>query len=218
MLAFAITIHKSQGLSVRTAIVDAGSTNFGPGMVYVALSRVTSLSGLHLIDLNKTKIACDHKAVDEYNRLRRLYAPHLGAIRPEGRTGRMCAHQHQTRQKRRKRTQDLQRNHTEKITKKSRAEDGTTTIDHHQQDHTAAETNANINNNYNEVTTDVSLHTFDCRQINSLDETFQMATCSRLNLELCPVMESVMTQNKLQLLSSLSTTSTATRPSEKLFI
>ena len=77
MLAFAITIHKSQGLSVRTAIVDAGPTNFGPGMVYVALSRVTSLSGLHLIDLNKAKITCDHKAIEEYNRLRQLYAPHL---------------------------------------------------------------------------------------------------------------------------------------------
>jgi len=51
MLAFAIKIHKSQGLSLNTAIVDAGPTNFGCGMVYVALSKVTSLGGLHLIDL-----------------------------------------------------------------------------------------------------------------------------------------------------------------------
>jgi len=55
MLVFAITIHKSQGLSLTHAIVDAGSTNFGAGMVYVALSRVTSLDVLHLIDFGKKK-------------------------------------------------------------------------------------------------------------------------------------------------------------------
>ena len=33
-LAFAITIHKSQGLSLQCAIVDAGSRCFSPGMIY----------------------------------------------------------------------------------------------------------------------------------------------------------------------------------------
>jgi len=80
MLAFAITIHKSQGLSHENAIVDAGSTNFGPGMIYVALSRVTSLNGLHLTDLDRSKINCHQKAIKEYNRLRQLYAPHLGTL------------------------------------------------------------------------------------------------------------------------------------------
>ena len=61
MLAFAITIHKSQWLSLQTAIVDAGSTNLGPGMVYVALSRVTTLQGLHLIDLNREKYSVTRK-------------------------------------------------------------------------------------------------------------------------------------------------------------
>jgi len=50
MPAFAITIHKCQGLSLQTAILDAGPATFGPGMIYVGLSRVTSLRGLHLID------------------------------------------------------------------------------------------------------------------------------------------------------------------------
>ena len=49
-------------------------------MVYVALSRVTSLDGLHLIALDKSKITCDKKALEEYNRLRRKFAPHLGEI------------------------------------------------------------------------------------------------------------------------------------------
>jgi len=73
MPAFAITIHKSQGLSLQSAIVDAGPSSFGSGMVYVALSRVTALSGLHLIALDRSRIKCDRKAIDEYNRLRRLY-------------------------------------------------------------------------------------------------------------------------------------------------
>jgi nucleoside-triphosphatase THEP1 len=46
-LAWAITIHKSQGLTFDKAIIDAGSS-FAPGQVYVALSRLTSLDGLIL--------------------------------------------------------------------------------------------------------------------------------------------------------------------------
>ena len=46
-LAWAITIHKSQGLTFEKAIIDAGDA-FAPGQVYVALSRCTSLSGMVL--------------------------------------------------------------------------------------------------------------------------------------------------------------------------
>jgi hypothetical protein len=46
-LAWAITIHKSQGLTFEKAIIDAGDS-FAPGQVYVALSRLTSLKGLVL--------------------------------------------------------------------------------------------------------------------------------------------------------------------------
>lgn len=46
-LAWAITIHKSQGLTFQKAIIDAGDS-FAPGQVYVALSRLTSLEGLVL--------------------------------------------------------------------------------------------------------------------------------------------------------------------------
>lgn len=50
-LAWAVTIHKSQGLTFEKAAVDVGSA-FAPGQVYVALSRLTSLKGLIL----KTKV------------------------------------------------------------------------------------------------------------------------------------------------------------------
>lgn len=46
-LAWAITIHKSQGLSFEKAVIDAGKA-FAPGQVYVALSRCTSLEGMVL--------------------------------------------------------------------------------------------------------------------------------------------------------------------------
>ncbi|MEO6548240.1 MAG: helix-turn-helix domain-containing protein [Ferruginibacter sp.] len=46
-LAWAITIHKSQGLTFERAIIDAGEA-FAPGQVYVALSRCTSLEGMVL--------------------------------------------------------------------------------------------------------------------------------------------------------------------------
>ena len=46
-LAWAITIHKSQGLTFEKAIIDAGSA-FAPGQVYVALSRCTKLEGIVL--------------------------------------------------------------------------------------------------------------------------------------------------------------------------
>ncbi len=46
-LAWAVTIHKSQGLTFEKAVIDAGAA-FAPGQVYVALSRLTSMDGLML--------------------------------------------------------------------------------------------------------------------------------------------------------------------------
>jgi ATP-dependent DNA helicase PIF1 len=45
-LAWAITVHKSQGLTLDKAVIDLGEVDFTPGLSFVAMSRVKRLSGL----------------------------------------------------------------------------------------------------------------------------------------------------------------------------
>lgn len=68
ILAFCLTIHKCQGCSLDSAIIDIGYSTFGFHSVYVALSRVRSLEGLYLKSFIPSKIQVDPKAIEFYSK------------------------------------------------------------------------------------------------------------------------------------------------------
>lgn len=72
ILAWAITIHKSQGLTLERVHLDLGSGAFETGQTYVALSRCRSLETLSLErPIKSSDIRIDRKAKAFYDALRR---------------------------------------------------------------------------------------------------------------------------------------------------
>ena len=67
-LAWAITVHKSQGMSLDAAEMDL-SKAFVAGQGYVALSRVRALSGLKLMGLNDTALKVNNEVLEFDNEL-----------------------------------------------------------------------------------------------------------------------------------------------------
>ncbi|ARR75030.1 ATP-dependent DNA helicase PIF1-like protein, partial [Mimivirus AB-566-O17] len=63
ILAYAITIHKSQSLTLENARIDLARC-FADHMVYVALSRVKSLDGLYLESFDASKVMVDKKTLE----------------------------------------------------------------------------------------------------------------------------------------------------------
>jgi len=72
ILAWALTIHKSQGATLDAAEIDAGRGIFECGQTYVALSRVKSLNGLYLTSFDATKIRINKKVKDYYEVLKSI--------------------------------------------------------------------------------------------------------------------------------------------------
>jgi ATP-dependent DNA helicase PIF1 len=66
MLAYSVTIHKSQSLSLKEAVLDLDDC-FCNHMVYVALSRIKSLDGVYLKSFNEKKITINEKLLEYIN-------------------------------------------------------------------------------------------------------------------------------------------------------
>ena len=69
ILAWAITIHKSQGSTLELAEIDIGNGIFECGQSYVALSRVKDINGLYLTSFNPHKIKINKKVQEFYKQL-----------------------------------------------------------------------------------------------------------------------------------------------------
>lgn len=68
-LAYAVTIHKSQGSSLDCALIDIGSGIFEFGQSYVALSRLRSLEALYVYDFNPRAFRAHPKVKQFYQQL-----------------------------------------------------------------------------------------------------------------------------------------------------
>lgn len=69
LLAYAVTVHKSQGSTLDCAQIDLGMTIFTVGQAYTALSRVKSLDALSIVTFDPDRIMASPLVVDFYNKI-----------------------------------------------------------------------------------------------------------------------------------------------------
>lgn len=67
VISYASTIHKCQGMTLNSAVVDLKNV-FANHMIYVALSRVKNLDGLKLVNFNQKKIKINKETLEFYNK------------------------------------------------------------------------------------------------------------------------------------------------------
>jgi len=71
MLGWAVTIHKSQGLTLESVKIDLGRGSFAPGQTYVALSRCRSIENLSLAKpISMNDVIADPRILEFYSSLR----------------------------------------------------------------------------------------------------------------------------------------------------
>lgn len=76
ILCWSSTVHKLQGTTLEKEVANLGNRLFAPGQAYVALSRVKTLDGLKIEELDCSKLlgkkVCNEKSLAEMERLRKL--------------------------------------------------------------------------------------------------------------------------------------------------
>lgn len=69
-LAWALSVHKSQGMTISNGLEISLAKVFETGQAYVALSRATSLTNVKIIDFNPSNIVVDNDALNFYKQLK----------------------------------------------------------------------------------------------------------------------------------------------------
>lgn len=69
-LAYALTIHKSQGCTLDYAVLDLGQSIFADGQAYVALSRCRNIKGLFISNFSRNSIVANKEALNYDNKIR----------------------------------------------------------------------------------------------------------------------------------------------------
>ena len=82
-LAYASTIHKLQGSTLDSALIDIGSGIFEYGQAYVALSRVRSLDSLYVYDFNPVSFKVHPKVKDFYKNIKDILVIGPEVIEPD---------------------------------------------------------------------------------------------------------------------------------------
>lgn len=77
-LAWALTVHKSQGMTLDAAEIDLSKT-FEAGQGYVALSRIKSIEGLRLMGLNEVALQVDELVTEKDKEMKKI--SHLNALK-----------------------------------------------------------------------------------------------------------------------------------------
>lgn len=68
-LAYALTIHKAQGASLDSALIDVGESTFEYGQAYVALSRVRSMESLYIFDIKASAFRANPSVTGFYRKI-----------------------------------------------------------------------------------------------------------------------------------------------------
>lgn len=79
-LAWACTVHKTQGMTLKSAAVSLKYT-FLAGMAYVAMSRVSSLAGLYLKDFEDKYVYCDTEVTQSMSRMPSLHISSMPLVK-----------------------------------------------------------------------------------------------------------------------------------------
>ncbi len=77
--AFALTVHKTQGLTLPHSTLTLDESIFANGQAYVAMSRSPSWDNLDITSFDINSIKTDRRVLKEYERLQEIYDKNIGS-------------------------------------------------------------------------------------------------------------------------------------------